>query len=102
MGSYLVKPGGEVVMLKSILTSLPIYQNSILLAPKANTLKIDGFLRRFLWKGRRKNKRNLHSVRWDKIKKLLLEEGLHIRGVATQNLAMGSKLLWNLISGKSS
>ena len=33
---------GKVVMLKSFLISLPIYQNSILLAPKTITLKIDG------------------------------------------------------------
>ena len=91
----------KVVLLKSVLTSLPIYQNSILLAPKSITIKIDTLLRRFLWEGRRKNERKLHLVSWDKIKKPSLEEGLHIRDMATQNFAMGAKLLWNLISGKS-
>ena len=38
----------KVVLLKLVLTSLPIYQNSILLAPKTMTLKIDGLLRIFL------------------------------------------------------
>ena len=45
----------KVVLLKSILTSLPIYQNSILLAQNTITLKIDGLLRRFLWGGERNN-----------------------------------------------
>jgi len=30
-----------------------------------------------------------------------MEGGLQIRDVATQNIAMGSKLLWNLVSGNS-
>ena len=73
-----------------------------MLAPKTITLKIDGFLKRFMWEGRRKNSRKTHLISWDKIKNPILEGGLHIRDVATQNLAMGSKILWNLISGKSS
>ena len=39
---------GKVVLLKYVLTSLPIYQNSILLAPKTMNLEIDGLLRIFL------------------------------------------------------
>ena len=101
-GATWLNLAGKVVLLKSVLTSLPLYQNSILLDPKTNTLKIDGLLRIFMWEGRRKNERKLHLVSWDKIKKPLLEGGLHIRDVATQNLTMGSKLLWNLISRKSS
>ena len=79
--------------MKSVLSSLPIYQNSILLAPKMITLKINGMLHRFLWEGGRNRERKLHLVSWDKIKKALLEGGLQIRDVATQNLAMGAKIL---------
>jgi hypothetical protein len=93
---------GKVVLMKSVLSSLPIYQNSILLAPKMITLKIDGMLHRFLWEGGRNCERKLHLVSWDKIKKPLLEGGLQIRDVATQNLAMGDKIMWHLVSGKVS
>lgn len=53
---------GKVVLLKSILTSLPIYQNLILLAPKTIVIKIDVVLRRLMWEGGRKNERKLHLV----------------------------------------
>ena len=76
-----------MVLLKSVLTSLPIYQNSIILAPKTITLKIDGLLKIFLWEDGRKNKRKLHLVSRNKIKNPILDRGLHIRDMATQNLA---------------
>ena len=37
---------------------------------------------------------------WDKVTKPKMEGGLQIRDVATQNLAMGGKILWNMITGK--
>ena len=48
------------------------------------------------------NERKLHLVNWDKVKNPLLEGGLQIRDIASQNLALGYKLLWNIVSGKSS
>jgi hypothetical protein len=92
---------GNVVLLKSILTSLPIYQNSILLAPKTIFNKIDTLLRRFLWEGGKQSERKLHLVSWEKIKNPILESDLQIRDIATQNLSLGAKILWNLISSKS-
>ena len=40
---------GKVILMKSVLISLPLYHNSILLAPKTFISKLDGLLRRFLW-----------------------------------------------------
>jgi hypothetical protein len=88
-------------LINSVLASLPIYQCSVLLAPKTTTNKIEELLRRFLWEGGRNNEKKLHLVSWDKIKKPKLEGGLQFRYVATQNLAMGGKILWNMISGKN-
>jgi hypothetical protein len=99
-GANWLNLAGKVVLIKSVLTSLPLFQNSILLAPKTINLKIDQMMRRFLWEGGRNNERKLHLISWDKIKKPLLEGGLQIRDVATQNLAMGAKILWLLVSGK--
>ena len=86
--------------MNSVLTSLPIYQCSVLLAPKTITNKIDELLRRFLWEGGRNCENKLHLVSWDKVTKSKMEGGLQIRDVATQNLAMGGKILWNMIIGK--
>jgi hypothetical protein len=45
---------------------------------------------------------SLHLVSWDKVKSPLLEGGLQIRDLANQNSALGSKILWNIVSGKLS
>ena len=93
---------GKVILMKSVLISLPVYQNSILLAPKTFISKVDGLLRRFMWEGGKNNERRLHLVNWDTIKKPFLEGGLQMRDLVAQNLALGSKLLWNIVSGNPS
>jgi len=100
-GATWLNKAGKIVLINSVITSLPIYQCSVLLAPKTITNKIEEMLRRFLWEGGRNNEKKMHLVSWDKIKKPRLEGGLQIRDVATQNLAMGGKILWNMISGKN-
>jgi hypothetical protein len=54
-GATWLNLAGKVVLLKSVLTSLPIYQNSILLAPKTIVNKIDTLLRIFMWEGGKEN-----------------------------------------------
>ena len=81
---------------------MPIYQSSILLAPGSVVLKIEGLLRKFIWKGGKGNEKKIHLVSWDKIKKPRDEGGLHVRSLPIQNLALGAKLLWQLITGKNS
>ena len=93
MGDIWLNKAGKVVLMNFVLSNLPIYQISILLAPKAIISKIDGLLRQFLWEGGKNGERKLHLVSWDKIKKPKLEGGLQIRDVATQNLALGGKIL---------
>ena len=99
-GASWLNKAGKVILMNSILTSLPIFQCSVLLAPKTITNRINELLRRFLWEGGRNNEKKLHLVGWDKITRPKIEGGLQIRDVATQNLAMGGKILWNLITGR--
>ena len=91
-----------MVLLKSVLTSIPIYQTSILLAPASVINKIESILKKFMWEGGKGNLKKLHLVSWEKIKKPYSEGGLQIRSIQTPNLAMGTKLLWQLVSGRSS
>ena len=93
---------GKLVLLKSVLSSIPIYQTSILLAPASVINKIESILKKFLWEGGKGNLKKHHLVSWEKIKKPYSEGGLQIRSIQAQNLAMGTKLLWQLISGRSS
>jgi hypothetical protein len=99
-GANWLNKASKVVLMNSVITILPIYQCSVLLAPKTITNKIDELLRRFLWEGGKNCERKLHLVNWDKVKKPKLEGGLSSREVAVHNLAMGGKLLWKIITGK--
>ena len=42
----------------------------------------------------------MHLVKWDIVKRLVLEGGLQIRDPGLVNIAMGGKLLWQLFSNK--
>jgi hypothetical protein len=93
---------GKLVLIKSVLTSILIYQSSILLAPSGFINKIESILRRFLWKGGKQSENKLPLVSWGKVIKPLSEGGLQIRDLRSQNLALGAKILWKLVTGKIS
>ena len=54
-GHWLTKVG-KLILIKYILSSLPIYQSALLLAPKNIMDHISKLLRYFLWRGRKKIK----------------------------------------------
>jgi hypothetical protein len=85
-----------------VVTSIPIYQSSLLLAPATVIQKIEAFQRRFLWEGGRQAQRKLHLISWEKTSKPFLEGGLNLKKTRTQNLALGAKLLWKMVTGKPS
>ena len=93
---------GKMVLLKSVLNNMPIYQSSILLAPGSVIRKLERLLRKFIWEGGKGNEKKLHLISWDKIQKPCDEGGLQVRSLTIQNLALGAKLLWQLITGKES
>ena len=81
---------------------MPIYHSSILLAPCLVIHKLEGMLRKFIWEGGKGNEKKLHLVSWDKIQKPRDEGGLQVWSLSTQNLALGAKLLWQIVTGKES
>ena len=93
---------GKTVLIKAVLNSMPIYHSSIMLAPGMVIRKIEALLRKFIWEGGKGNERKLHLVSWEKIQKPRSEGGLHVRNLSIQNLALGAKLLWQIVSGKDS
>ena len=90
------------MLIKVVLSSIPIYQCSILLALKGSIALIENILRNFLWNGGKQSRKKLPLVSWEKISKPLLEGGLQLRDLRTQNLAIGAKLLWNMLDPKPS
>ena len=62
--------------------------------------QISKLIRDFLWRGGKGNHNRMHLVKWDVVKRPILEGGLQIRDLELVNLAMGGKLLWQLFSNK--
>jgi hypothetical protein len=89
----------KVVLIKSVLASVPIYQNSLLLAPGFIIQKMEAMQRSFMWEGGKQTGRRLHLISWDKISKPLLGGGLNFKKTQVQNLTLGAKLLWHIVSG---
>jgi ribonuclease HI/exonuclease III len=99
-GANWLNRAGKLVLMNAVISSLPIYQCSVLLAPKSISNKIDELLRKFLWEGGRNCERKMHLVNWKTVKTPKMEGGLNIRDVAAHNIAMGGKILWNMTAGK--
>jgi ribonuclease HI len=95
-GGYWLTKGGKVILIKAVLSALPIYQAAFLLAPKSVTDQISKLLRDFLWQGGKGNHHKFHLVKWETVKRSTSEGGLQIRDPALVNLALGGKIMWNL------
>ena len=59
-GTNWLNKAGKLILINSVLTAMPIYQASILLAPKGIVKDIDRLLRKFLWEGGRNKGRKMH------------------------------------------
>eukprot|EP00253_Pinus_taeda_P012435 PITA_12435 len=64
-GGYWLTSRGKVILIKSVLSALPIYQAAFLLAPKQVTDHISKLIRDFLWQGGKGNTHKMHLVKWD-------------------------------------
>ena len=70
-GQWLTKEG-KLIMIKSILETLSIYQSSLLLALQALMDQISKLIRDFLWSGGKGNHNRMHLVKWDIVKRHVL------------------------------
>ena len=100
MGGHWLTMTSKLVLIKSTLSAQPIYQSSLLLAPKAIMDQISKLIRDFFWRGGKGNQSRLHLVNWDTNKRPVIEGGLHIKYLGLVNVAMGGKLLWKLFSNQ--
>jgi hypothetical protein len=100
-GAFWLNLAGRTVLIKSVLSALPIFQFSSLLAPQNVKNSISILLRRFLWEGGKTDKKKYHLIKWDIVKHPKESGGLGIKDPGLSNLAMGEKILWNLVSGRN-
>ncbi|CAN0872181.1 LINE-1 retrotransposable element ORF2 protein [Linum grandiflorum] len=85
--------GGRLVLIKSILSNLPIYFMSIFRAPVSIIKAIEKIHNNFLWTGMADTKK-FHMVSWDNVKVPKERGGLGILDLRCMNKALLGKWLW--------
>lgn len=100
-GSFWLNLAGRVVLIKYVLSTLPIFQFSLLLTPCRIKSAIAQELWRFLRQGGRTNSKRFHLINWNIIKAPKACGGLGIKDPSIFNIALGSKILWRLVIGKN-
>jgi hypothetical protein len=93
--------GGRLVLLKSVLTALPIYFLSFFKAPSGIISLIESLFKSFLWGGSAEAKK-VHWVKWEKISKSKERGGLGVRDLRAFNIALLGKWWWRIRNEKES
>lgn len=93
----LLTPAGRVVLIKSVLQSLPVYYMATERIPKKVLSALTSMIRRFFW-GANDKDIFMAYVAWDKITQPLQNGGLAIRDLNVVNEALLMKALWKLAS----
>ena len=81
---------GRVVLIKSVLSSIPTYFMSLFKIPVGVALNIEKLQRGFLW-GDGLEKRKVHAVKWEKVCLSKDYGGLGIERVVVKNKALLAK-----------
>eukprot|EP00253_Pinus_taeda_P028873 PITA_28873 len=101
-GMHWLNLAGRSILIKSVLSALPIYQFAITLAPASIHKHMELIIRSFLWQGGRQDTKKFSLVKWSKVTLPMEKGGLGIRVPRLTNLAMGFKLIWRIINDKGS
>ena len=93
---------GRVVLIKALLTTLPIYQYATILAPTSIHKQIELVIKGFVWQGGKFEIKKHNLVKWDEVTLPYEKGGLAIRLPGIINLALGAKITWIFIIGERS
>eukprot|EP00253_Pinus_taeda_P035640 PITA_35640 len=97
-GVYWLNLAGRTILIKAILSALPIYQFATTLTPASIHKHMELIIRSFLWQGGKKDTKRFSLVKWDKVILPLEKGGLGIRVPRLANMAMGFKLTWRILN----
>ena len=92
---------GRLVLINSILSSLPLFYFSIYKAPKKVLETFSGTQRRFLLQGETKGNK-INWVRWDRVCLPRKDEGLRSRNLNMFNVSLLSKWKWRMLNNQDS
>lgn len=90
-----------MILIKSVLSSLPIYAMGTIILPTRVVKKLTAIARNFFWGGNH-DKKSMAYVAWDKVTTPLSLGGLGLRSLKEMNMALVMKALWKLSTGADS
>jgi hypothetical protein len=99
-GAHWLNPTRRITLIKAVLSSLPIYQCSSLLAPIGVQQQIEKEIQKFLWQGGKSNNKRFHLISWSIVRAPKMHGGLGILDPRLMNLALGGKILWRIVTRK--
>ncbi|XP_028080539.1 uncharacterized protein LOC114282098 [Camellia sinensis] len=99
--AYTLSMVGRATLIQSVPSAIPAYAMQTVLLPAKVCNEIDSMNRNFLW-GDTLEKKKIRLVNWDVVCKMKKAGGLGIKKARDQNLALISKLGWNLIRNRNS
>ncbi|KAJ4757665.1 RNA-directed DNA polymerase (reverse transcriptase)-related family protein [Rhynchospora pubera] len=95
--SSMLSHAGRLVLIKSVLASLPVYYMTTEQIPKKWLKEMTGLIARFFW-GKVGKSRYMTFIAWDKVCTPLEKGGLGVRNLNTVGEALFLKLVWALLS----
>jgi len=95
--NHALNMAGRLVLIKSVLQSMPLYLFSILAAPKWVLKDIKNLQSNYLWGGSGKN-RKWALLKWDKVCLPKNAGGVGLRDPEHNNKAMGAKIWWRWLA----
>lgn len=88
------------ILIKALLSTLPIYQYAIIMALTSAHKQMELITRGFLWKGGKQESKKFSLIRWDQVTLPFEKGGISIRIPGLINNALGIKLVWRMLNGK--
>ncbi|KAJ9678923.1 hypothetical protein PVL29_020968 [Vitis rotundifolia] len=88
-----ISKGGRITLIRSTLSSMPIYLMSLLRMPRVVSLRLEKIQRDFLWGGGALE-RKPHLVNWDSVCSDIRKGGLGVRRLSTLNRDLLCKWNW--------
>nr|KYP51130.1 Transposon TX1 uncharacterized [Cajanus cajan] len=95
--SKLLNKAGKLCLVKSTISSIPVYSMQTLWLPQAVCNRIDQACRRMLW-AKSDSTRFWSPVSWDVVTQPMTFGGLGVREARRVNLSLLGKLIWDLLT----
>lgn len=96
----LLSNGARLLLIKIVLSSIPIHILSILRGPKSVIVSLNRCFGNFFW-GMKEGKPKKHWRAWDLLCKLVQEGGVGIRSLADVQKALHMKFAWKILTENS-